>query len=230
MEQAVPTAAEVKRYFDVEDLKIDSNGVSAMSLYSKSGVKITEIPFKLYDVGTLDIEHYVNINTFNNFPDTVDQIIMDGNKGLKSLEGAENIKVNVFDMKNSALTTLAGAPNNPKTKFSFNNSKGLTSTGSLTQFEKLILTGCPNITDFNSLLQSVSDGGEVKIEIAQGMPLVYMVLTSGTNNHHSFTITSGNPVLNKIVAEFMGGGLSRAFEMCKRLMDQDLESYANLIK
>jgi hypothetical protein len=225
------TANDVKKYFDVSNVTITAEGVSADSLYSKPGVKLTAIPFKLHEVEEFDIEHYTKINTFENFPSKAGSIEMSGNTALTSLAGADNIDCEKFTANECKLQNLAGCPQvNEQCVFNFQNCKDLTSTYGLSLLKSVSFHGCTSLTNINSLTALVSSPGKISLPISEGsnMPIIYMTLVSGLANHHEFDFKTKDTAITQLLMKYKGSGLSNAMELTKALLDLGKAEYARL--
>lgn len=230
------TEADLKKIFDIDGpIEITSDAVNVDgNVYSKEGVRLTNIPVKFGRVtGNFDMAGYQSLVSLENFPDTANKIRISRNTVMKTLEGGENIVCNTFDAKGSSLENLNGCPT--AEIYNFAQCKNLESTDGIptSKLSAVSLEGCLNVRSIKNLMAQIptaSTSTKSIIEWNPHLPLVWLVLNNGKPGYLNFDVRAPktNRELSKIIEDFRGKGLGVAMEFIRALRDQGLKGNTTL--
>lgn len=235
-ESAVPTEADIKKFFKVEgSVSITPDGIDVDGdVYSLRGPGLVEIPFKFNNVsGSFDMQDYKKLKSLNNFPNQCDSIDISSNEGMDTLVGGENLVCNSFVAEYTKLKSLEGSPR-AKT-YSFEDSDELQTTEGLqmSDIESINLRGCSSVSVIKNLTEPL--GREVKatsiITYNPTLPLAGLVLNAGKKGRLDLKMDLGadkslNGKLKPILMDFNGRGLGVAMELIRTLRDRGFDGNA----
>ena len=236
VESAMPTEADIKKFFKIEgSVSITPDGIDVDGdVLSLRGPNLVEIPFKFNNVsGVFDVQDYKKLKSLNNFPNQCEYIDISSNEAMDSLVGGENIVCSKFIAEYSHLKTLEGSPR-AKT-YSFEESKELETTDGLqmTDIESINLVGCSNLKVIKNLTEplgrNVSETSLVSYNPT--LPLAGLVLNAGKKDRLNLKMDLGNDKtlngkLKPILMDFNGRGLGVAMELIRTLRDRGFDGNA----
>ena len=238
-EAAVPTEADVKKFFKIEgSISITPDGVDVDGdVLSLRGPNLVEIPFKFNNVsGVFDVQDYKKLKSLNNFPNQCAYIDISSNEAMDSLVGGDNIVCEKFIAEYSQLKTLEGCP---RAKiYSFEESSELQTTDGLqmTDIESINLVGCSSLKVIKNLTEplgrSISEHAATSlISYNPTLPLAGLVLNAGKKDRLNLKMDLGNDKslngkLKPILMDFNGRGLGVAMELIRTLRDRGFDGNA----